>query len=416
MTVSATIPSALNLAAMRSEFPILSRRVHGGKPLVYLDNAATTQKPSVVIDAISEFYRHHNANVHRAGHVLGAEVTSMFEDARRVVAESIGATAEEIIFTRGTTESLNLLASTLSARFTGGNTRRNVVITEMEHHANIVPWQMLRERTGAELRVIPVLDDGSLDMARAEELIDESTGVVSVVHVSNTLGTTNEVARLAELARRVGAVSIVDAAQSVSSAEVDVAAIGCDALVFSGHKVYGPMGIGVAFIRRELLDTLPPYQGGGSMITSVSFEKTTYAEGPLRFEAGTPNIEGAIGLGTALAWRNALDMRAVVAHKQDLTDRLVGGLQRRDGVHVHGRHQGHSGIVSFSLGGVHPQDLGLLLDAHGVAVRTGHHCTMPLTQRYSSNGSIRVSAAVYSSVDEVEMFFSALDRACAVLR
>jgi cysteine desulfurase/selenocysteine lyase len=416
MIVGATIPSALNLAALRSEFPILSSRVHGGKPLVYLDNAATTQKPSVVIDVITDFYRHHNANVHRAGHILGAEVTSMFENARRVVAESIGAAAEEIVFTRGTTESLNLLASTLTERFAKLNPRRSVVITEMEHHANIVPWQMLRERTGAELRVIPILDDGSLDMVKAEQLIDDSTGVVSVVHVSNTLGTTNDVKRLAQLARGVGAVSIVDAAQSVSSSFVDVEDIGCDALVFSGHKVYGPMGIGVAYIRRELLDTLPPYQGGGSMITSVSFDKTTYADGPLRFEAGTPNIEGAIGLGTALEWRNALDMQAVVAHKQDITDRLVAGLRRRDGVHVHGHYQGHSGIVSFSLGGVHPQDLGLLLDAHGVAVRTGHHCTMPLTQRYSSNGSVRVSAAVYSSADDVEMFFSALDRACAVLQ
>lgn len=412
--VEPTAP-VLDIAAVRSEFPILRRTVHGGKPLVYLDNAATTQKPNVVIDTIADFYRHHNANAHRAGHVLGSEVTAMFEAARQRVADSIGASAEEIVFTRGTTESLNLLASTLSARFEPGD-RRNIVLTQMEHHANIVPWQMVRDRTGVEIRVIPVHEDGQLDMTVAEQLIDASTAIVSVVHVSNTLGTTNDVHRLAAMAHRVGAEFIVDAAQSIAGMNIDVKEIGCDALVFSGHKVYGPMGIGVAYIRRRLMETLPPYQGGGSMITSVTFDKTTYADGPLRFEAGTPNIEGAVGLAAALSWRDSLDMSSVIAHKHALTSSLTSGLSGRDGIRLHGRHQGHSGIVSFSVDGVHPQDLSLMLDAHGVAVRTGHHCTMPLTAQFSSTGSVRASVAVYTSADEIEYFFSALDRALTILR
>ena len=410
-------PSAplLDIAAIRAEFPILQRVVHGNKPLVYLDNAATTQKPTVVIDSISEFYRQHNANAHRAGHVLGAEVTSMYEYAREVVAESIGARADEIVFTRGTTESLNLLATSIGAHLGPRLANGNIVLSEMEHHANIVPWQMLRDRSGVEIRVIPLTDDGALDMGRASQLIDASTLVVSSVQVSNTLGTENDVRTLCQWAHTVGAISIVDAAQSVSSMAIDVQQIGCDALVFSGHKVYGPMGIGCAFIRHELLSVLPPYQGGGSMITNVSFDKTTYADGPMRFEAGTPNIEGAVGLCTAMQWRNALDLHDVQAHKKSLTDELVSGLCSRSGVHVHGAHHGHSGIVSFSIDGVHPQDVGIMLDTHGVAVRTGHHCTMPLMRRIAPQGTVRVSAAVYTSHDEVEQFFHALDRVMKVL-
>ena len=415
--MSAAEPSAplLDLALLRGEFPILSRMVHGNRQLVYLDNAATTQKPEAVIESIVSFYRHHNANAHRAGHVLGTEVTSMYEGARRTVAESLGAEPDEIIFTRGTTESLNLLASSigqyLGARLAGGN----IVLTEMEHHANIVPWQMLRERSGVELRVIPVTDDGLLDMGRAAELIDTSTLVVSCVHVSNTLGTTNDVRALCAMAQGVGAISIVDAAQSVSSMSIDVREIGCDALVFSGHKVYGPMGIGIAYVRSDLLTVLPPYQGGGSMITDVTFDRTTYAEGPLRFEAGTPNIEGAVGLDAALRWRNRLEISRVQSHKATLTERLLEGLRLYASVRVHGTAQGHSGIVTFSVDGVHPQDLGIMLDSHGIAVRTGHHCTMPLTQRFGVGGTVRVSAAVYTSHDEIDRFFHAFDRVLKIL-
>ncbi|MFM8770694.1 MAG: aminotransferase class V-fold PLP-dependent enzyme [Candidatus Kapaibacterium sp.] len=412
-----TTPSAplLDITAIRAEFPILQRIVHGSKPLVYLDNAATTQKPTVVIDTIAEFYRQHNANAHRAGHVLGAEVTSMYERAREVVAESIGARADEVVFTRGTTESLNLLATSIGAHLGSRLANGNIVLTEMEHHANIVPWQMLRDRSGVEIRVIPLTDDGALDMGRASHLIDASTLVVSCVHVSNTLGTENDVRTLCESARTVGAISIVDSAQSVSSMSIDVQNIGCDALVFSGHKVYGPMGIGCAFIRHDLLSVLPPYQGGGSMITNVTFDKTTYADGPMRFEAGTPNIEGAVGLCAAMQWRNALDLHDVQAHKASLTEELVTGLSSRAGVRVHGAHQGHSGIVSFSIDGVHPQDVGIMLDTHGIAVRTGHHCTMPLMQRFAPQGTVRVSAAVYSSHEEIAQFFHALDRVMKVL-
>lgn len=405
----------LDIATIRAEFPILQRVVHGSKTLVYLDNAATTQKPTVVIDAISEFYSQHNANAHRAGHVLGAEVTSMYERARAVVADTIGARAEEVVFTRGTTESLNLLASSIGAHLGSRLASGNIVLTEMEHHANIVPWQMLRDRSGVEIRVIPITDDGALDIGQASQLIDASTLVVSCVHVSNTLGTENDVRTLCGMARAVGAISIVDAAQSISSMPIDVHEMGCDALVFSGHKVYGPMGIGCAFIRQDLLSVLPPYQGGGSMITNVAFDKTTYADGPMRFEAGTPNIEGAVGLGAALQWRNSLDLHDVQAHKKSLTDELVAGLRSRAGVLVHGAHHGHSGIVSFSIDGVHPQDVGIMLDTHGVAVRTGHHCTMPLTQRLAPQGTVRVSAAVYTSPEEVSQFFHALDRVMKIL-
>ncbi len=405
----------LDVPTIRAEFPILQRVVHGSKPLVYLDNAATTQKPMVVIDAISDFYCRHNANAHRAGHVLGAEVTSMYELARAVVADTIGARADEVVFTRGTTESLNLLATSIGAQLGSRLAKGNIVLTEMEHHANIVPWQMLRDRSGVEIRVIPLTDDGALDMGRASQLIDASTLVVSCVHVSNTLGTENDVRTLCEWARAVRAISIVDAAQSLSSMAIDVQQIGCDALVFSGHKVYGPMGIGCAFIRHELLSVLPPYQGGGSMIANVTFDKTTYADVPMRFEAGTPNIEGAVGLCAAMQWRKALDLHNVQAHKTSLTEELVAGLRSRAGVRVHGAHQGHSGIVSFSIDGVHPQDVGIMLDTHGVAVRTGHHCTMPLMQRLSSNGTVRVSAAVYTSHEEIGQFFRALDRTMKVL-
>lgn len=416
MQSSASSRPKFDVAAVRAEFPILSRTVHGSMPLVYLDNAATTQKPNVVIDAITSFYRQHNANAHRAGHVLGMEVTAMYERARHLVAELIGATSDEIIFTRGTTESLNLLATVLGQHLSSQLPGSNIVITEMEHHANIVPWQMLRDRTGVELRIIPVLGDGGLDVETAATLIDESTAIVSCVHVSNTLGTTNDVALLCRLAREANALSIVDAAQSISSVKIDVKALGCDALVFSGHKLHAPMGIGVAYIRHDLLEILPPYQGGGSMITNVTFESTTYAHGPLRFEAGTPNIEGAVGLGTAIEWFTSCDLRAVQLHKQELTQALVNGLCSRDGISVHGRHQGHSGIVSFTVDGVHPNDVGILLDEQGIAVRIGHHCTMPLSQKLCTNGTVRVSAAIYTSNHEIETFFVALDRSLRMLR
>lgn len=416
MSIPAPSAPLLDVARLREEFPILSRMVHGDRPLVYLDNAATTQKPEVVIESIISYYRHHNANAHRAGHVLGTEVTSMYEGARRTVAESLGAEQDEIIFTRGTTESLNLLAASIGQHLGLRLKTGNIVLTEMEHHANIVPWQMLRERSGVELRVIPVTDDGELDMGRAAELIDASTLVVSCVHISNTLGTTNNVHALCTMARNVGAISIIDAAQSISSMSIDVCQIGCDALVFSGHKVYGPMGIGVAYIKRDLLAVLPPYQGGGSMITNVTFSRTTYAEGPLRFEAGTPNIEGAVGLDTALRWHNRLDIALVQSHKASLTERLVEGLRMRASVRVHGSSQGHSGIVSFSVDGVHPQDLGIMLDSHGIAVRTGHHCTMPLTQQFGVGGTVRVSAAVYTSHEEIDHFFHAFDRVLKLLK
>lgn len=412
-SISATY---LDVEALRAEFPILSRMVHGSVPLVYLDNAATAQKPQAVINAITEYYGHSNANVHRGGHTLGTESTSLFESARSVVAQFINAAPEEVIFTKGATEGINLVASSLATKEGSTLAGRSVVITEMEHHANIVPWQMFCQRTGAHLRVIGVCDDGTLDQEQISLYIDEKTYLVAVVHLSNTLGITNDVKAICKRAASFGALTLVDGAQSVVHHAIDVRSIGCDYFVFSGHKLYAPTGIGVLYGKLDVLEAMPPYQGGGSMILDVSFDGTTYNEVPLRFEAGTPNIEGAIGLGTAIRWFSALNRVALAHHEATIAADLMHGLREIDGLRILGSGTKHVGIASFVIGGVHANDVGMLLDEQGVAVRVGHHCTMPLMRRFGVDATARVSIAAYTNQADIANFFSALHKVLRILR
>ncbi|MBL0322423.1 MAG: SufS family cysteine desulfurase [Ignavibacteria bacterium] len=402
--------------AVRAEFPILSRTVHGNVPLVYLDSAATAQKPQCVIDAISRFYERSNANVHRGGHALGAEATSLYEDARSTVAEFLGVASNEIVFTRGTTEGINLVAASWSQMMGERLKGRSIVISGMEHHANIVPWQMVCQRLGAELRVINVRDDGTLDLDHAQSIIDETTAFVSVVHVSNTLGVINDVHAICSMARAVGAHSLVDGAQAVVHHAIDVYRIGCDFYVFSGHKLYGPTGIGVVFGRAEILAQMPPYQGGGSMIDEVTFERSTYLDAPMRFEAGTPNMDGAIGLAEAIRWFTCLDRVEVEAHEAARSTQLHDVLASIDGLRILGPSQAHVGIRSFVIDGVHANDIGVLLDEQGFAIRVGHHCTMPLMKRFGITSSARASIAVYTTAEDIDRFATALLRSIRLLR
>ncbi len=416
MSSVATIMDAQRHASLRAEFPILSRMVHGSKPLVYLDSAATSQKPDAVLDAMMNFYRTSNANVHRGGHVLGTEATERYEHARATVAGFLRCDASEVVFTRGTTESLNLIASSLGQLLGSSLANKSIVVSELEHHANIVPWQLLCERTGATLRVITIDDHGVLSLEHAEQLIDETTAIVSVVHVSNTLGTTQPVREVCAHARNVGAYSIVDAAQSVVHHAIDMRDLGCDFLVWSGHKLYGPTGIGVMCGRAEVLEKMPPYQGGGAMIDDVQWERSTYQLPPLRFEAGTPNMEGAVGLAAAITWLQGLDREQLAAHEHALTKRLEQAIAAHPSARLlAGTSASRTGIVSFVVDGVHAQDIGVLLDEQGVAIRTGHHCTMPLLRRLGASSAARVSVAAYTSEADVVAFEQSLAKALRIL-
>jgi cysteine desulfurase/selenocysteine lyase len=389
--------------------------VHGGRQLVYLDNAATTQKPQVVIDAIRAFYETSNANAHRGGHALGAEATGLYEGARATVAAFLNAQLESIVFTRGATESINLLAVSIERTYGQLLNGRTIVISEMEHHANIVPWQVLCQRTGAALRVIRVHDDGTLDYDHARELIDSSCAVVSVMHMSNVLGTVNNISELCSWARSVGAISIVDGSQFVVHSDVDVQAVGCDAYVFSGHKLYAPFGIGVLYGRYEFLSALEPYQTGGAMIDTVRFDGTTYAEPPGRFEAGTPNIEGAVGLGTAITWIRSQSRVLIHDHERIMAEKIISAVSCEKQARILAPDHAVNGIVSMVFDGLHAQDVGVLLDEQGVAVRTGHHCAMPLMNRFGVSSTLRVSVAAYTTDDDVDRFASAFAKACRML-
>jgi cysteine desulfurase/selenocysteine lyase len=389
--------------------------VHGGRQLVYLDNAATTQKPQVVIDAIRAFYETSNANAHRGGHALGAEATGLYEGARATVAAFLNAQPESIVFTRGATESINLLAVSIERTYGQLLNGRTIVISEMEHHANIVPWQVLCQRTGAALRVIRVHDDGTLDYDHARELIDSSCAVVSVMHMSNVLGTVNNISELCSWARSVGAISIVDGSQFVVHSDVDVQAVGCDAYVFSGHKLYAPFGIGVLYGRYEFLSALEPYQTGGAMIDTVRFDGTTYAEPPGRFEAGTPNIEGAVGLGTAITWIRSQSRVLIHHHERIMAEKIISAVSCEKQARILAPEHAVNGIVSMVFDGLHAQDVGVLLDEQGVAVRTGHHCAMPLMNRFGVSSTLRVSVAAYTTDDDVDRFASAFAKACRML-
>jgi cysteine desulfurase/selenocysteine lyase len=392
--------------SIRAEFAILSRRI-GDRPLVYLDSAASAQKPEIVIQAMTDLMRHSYANVHRGLHTLANETTELYENARESIARFIGAASAEVVFTRGATEALNLVAAGLGAGMSEGD---EILLTEMEHHANIVPWHFLRERKGVVLRFAPIHEDGALDLEALERMISPRTRVVSLVHMSNVLGTVNPVAKVAALARAAGAVTVVDACQSVVHAPLDVAALGADFVAFSGHKLYGPTGIGVLWGRSERLAALPPWQGGGEMIDRVDFDHITYADPPLRFEAGTPAIIEAIGLGAAVKWLEGLDRPAIAAHEHALYEAAAAGLSGINGARILGTTRDKGAILSFTLEGAHAHDVAQLLDRYGVAVRAGAHCAEPLMRRLGVSSSLRASFALYNTRQEVDAFLDALDR------
>lgn len=392
----------------RSDFPILSRTVYG-KPLVYLDNAATTQKPQCVIDAIAEEYCSVNANVHRGVHFLSTQATELHEAARERVRTFINAASTaEIIFTRGTTESLNLMASSYGDAFLKEGDE--VIVTQMEHHSNIVPWQMLRERKGIILKAAPIADDGSLNLEKLETLFTPRTRLLSVCHVSNVLGTVNPIRQLADIAHAHNAHLLVDAAQSVPHFPVDVQALGCDFLAFSGHKVYGPTGIGVLYGREALLDMMPPYQGGGEMIARVTFERTTYERLPFKFEAGTPDYVGTHALAVALGYLSAIGMEHIHKHEQDLTAYAMQRLAEIPDLQLYGTTPTKDAVCAFNIDGIHHLDLGTLLDRLGIAIRTGHHCAQPLMARYGVEGMCRASFALYNTREEIDTLVAAILR------
>ena len=399
---------SFDAAAIRADFPILNQEING-KPLVYLDNGATTQKPNAVIDAISHYYRHDNSNVHRGAHALSDRSTTVFESARESVREFINAVAtEEVIWTKGTTESVNLVAFSwgLENLIEGDK----VLVSEMEHHANIVPWQMVCEKTGAKLLPIPVTETGELDLEAYENMLGTDVKFVSVVHVSNALGTVNPVERIIELARSVGAKTMIDGAQAVAHWSVDVQALNCDFYAFSGHKLYGPTGIGVLYGKQEILEAMTPFMGGGEMIEVVTFEKTTYNKLPYKFEPGTPNIAGAVGLAAAITYLQKLDRVAVAAHEDDVLNYALEKAKNYEGLTLVGTSAKRAGVMSFVLAGGHPHDIGTLLDQQGVAVRTGNHCAMPIMEHFGVPGTVRASFAMYNTRDDVDALFLALDK------
>ena len=405
--------AGFDVEALRAKFPALAQEVHG-RPLVYLDNAATTHKPGQVLVAMDEFYRRDNANVHRGMHELSVRATRGYESAREAAAGFIKAeSSRECIFTSGVTDAINLVASSVGqARLRAGD---RVLLSEMEHHSNIVPWQMACERAGAKIDVIPVTDSGELDLDAAQRLMTERTRVVACVMVSNVLGTINDVARVCMMAKAAGALSVIDAAQGGAHVEVDVRAIGCDFLALSGHKMFGPTGVGVLYGREELLEVLPPYRGGGEMIESVSFEKTTFARPPARFEAGTPNIAGAIGLGAAIRFVRELDDAGVRAHEASLLEHAQTRLSEIKGLRIYGQALRKIPIVTFSIDGVHPYDLAPVLDRFGVAIRTGHHCTQPLMKRFGVTATARASLAMYNTHAEIDVLVEGIERARRML-
>lgn len=393
----------------RDDFPILGREVYH-RPLVYLDNAATTQKPRCVVEAMTAQYYETNANVHRGVHFLSQRATDLHEGARETVRRFINAhSTAEIVFTRGTTESLNLVASSFGEGFLKAGDE--VILSTMEHHSNIVPWQLLRERKGIVLKVIPMDDRGVLDLDAYRALFTDRTRLVSCCHVSNVLGTINPMAEMARIAHDAGAYFLVDGAQSVPHFPVDVQALNCDFLVFSGHKIYGPTGIGVLYGKEALLDKMPPYQGGGEMIARVTFERTTYERLPFKFEAGTPDYVGTHGLAAALDYVSAIGMERIAAHEDDLTRHCMERLSHEiEGIRLFGEAPAKTSVVAFNVGHLHPMDLGTLLDRLGIAIRTGHHCAQPLMARCGVEGMARASFALYNTREEVDAFVDALRR------
>ena len=411
---TATVPHTWDVARVRADFPILHTQVHG-KPLVYLDNAATSQKPQVVIDALTNYYERTNANVHRGVHALSEQASIAFEAVRRVVREWINAKEErEIIFVRGTTEGINLVAQSYGRKHVEAGDE--IVISAMEHHSNIVPWQMLCEEKGATLRVIPMDDRGVLDLDAYEQLLTWKTKLVAITHVSNALGTINPVRQMIATAHARNIPVLVDGAQATPHLRVDMQALDCDFYVFSGHKVFGPTGIGVLYGKAALLEAMPPYQGGGDMIKSVTFEKTIYNDLPYKFEAGTPHIAGVIALGAALKYLNALDWNAASQHEESLLRYAEAELATIAGLRLIGTAPHKAGVASFVFNDIHPHDIGTIVDRDGIAIRTGHHCAQPVMQRLGIPATARASFAFYNTFDEVDRLVGSLRRVTSLFR
>ena len=402
----------LNVEKIRADFPILSREVNG-KPLVYFDNAATSQTPQVVIDAIVDYYSNYNANIHRGVHTLSQVATDAYEEARKKVQSHFNAKySHEVILTAGTTHSINVIATGFTALLTKGD---QIIVSALEHHSNIVPWQMLCERTGAELKVIPMTQEGSLQMDVYEELVNEKTKLVFVNHVSNALGTVNPIEFIIEKAHAVGAAVLIDGAQATPHIKPDVQALGVDFYVASAHKLCGPTGVGVLYGKEEWLNKLPPYQGGGEMIDQVSFEKTTYAGLPHKFEAGTPNICGGIAFGVALDYMNGIGFDTIAAYEKELLDYATAELKQIDGLKIYGEAAEKTAVISFNVNDIHPYDIGSIVDKLGVAVRTGHHCAQPIMDFYNIPGTVRASFAFYNTKEEIDIMVNAVKRAVMML-
>lgn len=409
------VPSnALNIEQIRAEFPILAQAVNGHS-LVYLDNGATAQKPKQVIAAINQYYETTNSNVHRGAHYLSDLATKQFEDARSNVQQYINANdRKEIIWTRGTTESINLVAQTWGQ--TNLSIDDEIIISSLEHHSNIVPWQILCEKTGAKLKVVDVKPNGEFNFEHYQELLNDRTKLVAVGHISNALGVINPVSEIIQLAHDVGAKVLIDGAQAMPHLKIDVQQLDCDFYAFSGHKMFGPMGIGVLYAKQELLEAMPPWQAGGEMIEKVSFSKTTYNELPYKFEAGTPNVSGAVGLSAAIDYLESLDRQAITDYENFLLDYATSKLSEIDGLTIIGSQCAKASVVSFNIDGVHAQDLGMMLDQQGIAVRTGHHCAMPLMDALNINGTVRASFSFYNTVEEIDLLHSAINKALSLLR
>lgn len=398
----------MNIKNIRSDFPILSREVYG-KPLIYFDNAATTQKPRIVVDKISEMYYNLNSNVHRGVHYLSQEATNSHENARKTVQKFINAhSSNEIVFTRGTTEAINLVASSFCRRFCKPGDE--VLITTMEHHSNIVPWQLQGDITGVKLQVAPINDDGELIIEEFEKKITERTKLISVIHISNVLGTINPIKKIIEIARKYDIPVLIDAAQSIQHTHIDVQELDCDFLVFSGHKIYGPNGMGVLYGKEKWLDVMPPYHGGGEMISSVSFEKTTFNGLPFKFEAGTPDYIGSVALATALDYVSDIGIDKIAAYEDSLLKYAMDKMSDIENIRFIGTAADKSSVISFLINNIHPFDMGTLLDRMGIAIRTGHHCAEPLMHRFGIEGTMRISFAPYNTFEEIDAFVETIKK------
>jgi len=402
----------LDINKIRAQFPILNQKVNG-KELVYFDNGATTQKPQTVIDAEANYYANENANIHRGVHFLSGLATDKFEETRNTIQAFIGAKHNhEIIFTKGTTDSINLVASGFRTLLNKGD---EIIISEMEHHSNIVPWQMCCEQSGATLKAIPLLDDGSLDMIEFDNLLSENTKLVSVTHISNALGTINDIETIIAKAHNFGAKVMIDGAQAASHIVLDMQKLNPDFYCFSAHKMFGPTGVGVLYGKEDSLNALPPYQGGGEMIKEVSFSGTTYAELPHKFEAGTPNIAGVIAFKSAIDFITELGVETIAKYEDELLQYATSEILKIEGVKIFGTTKNKSGIISFNIDGLHPYDIGMIVDKMGVAIRTGHHCTQPIMQKFNIPGTARISLAVYNTKSEVDVCINAIKKAKQML-